>query len=73
MISFTDLRLETILLVDGVLDLLLQTVRQMHVVEAARRPTVARLLMAVGGGSLVSGIDAVGEAEKVFKRRLLQA
>ena len=61
----TDLRLEAVLLVDRVLDLLLQTVGQVHVVGAARRPAVARLVVAVGGGPFVSGIDAISEAEKI--------
>ena len=62
----TYLRLEPALLVDGVLDLLLQAVGQVHVVGAARRPAVARLVVAVGGGAIVSGIDAIVEAENIW-------
>ena len=60
----TNLSLEAVLLVDGVLDLLLEAVGQVHVVEPAGRPAVARLLVAVGGRPLVAGVDAVVEAEK---------
>ena len=61
--SSTDLGLEAVLLVDGVLNFLLEAVGQVHVVEPTGRPAIARLLVAVGGRPLVAGVDAVIEAE----------